>query len=136
MAKLHLHEEIAADARATRAAVDLARDFAARAGLGEDLRARLAIVVEELVANIVEHGAAPADSVIAVDLARGKEAVSLTIADGGAAFDPTTAGQEDIIPERGGGAGLALVRRWTSGFEYERREGQNIVRLTIPVSAP
>ena len=51
----------------------------------------------------------------------------LTIADSGAAFDPTTAGQEDIIPERGGGAGLALVRNWASSFRYERAEGRDII---------
>lgn len=125
----------AADDQAVREGVGCARRFARRADLGDDAVARLCIVVEELVTNVIEHGTPPADSEIALDFALKANAVALTLSDAGPLFDPCRAELPAVIPERGGGAGLALVRNWASAFDYERREGRNVVRLLLPVSA-
>ncbi len=123
-----------ADAAAPSAALAAARVFAGRAGIAATDAARLAVVVEELVCNIVEHGAPPAGSMIALTLARDGGRLRLTIADEAGPFDAGTAPVSRTVPERGGGAGLAIVRRWTRIERYERVLGVNRLVLTLPLA--
>jgi serine/threonine-protein kinase RsbW len=122
-----------ADQGAVSAALAFARDFIARAPCGPDAEAKLAIVVEELVANVIEHGLAGADSEIHIDIVAIGQDIGLTLTDGGVHFDPrSVASPQDLPPERGGGAGLALVRSWANFVSYERINGRNLLRLIIP----
>lgn len=118
--------------RAAGMALAAVRDFLGRGPDNPELAARLAIIVEELVLNIVEHGRPPPDDRIDIGLARTGRGVRLTIGDGGAFFDPRNADPPgDPPPDRGGGAGLALVRAWADILSCDRRDGRNRMVLDI-----
>ena len=99
--------------------------FAMKARLSDDTADRLAIVVEEWAANIVEHSQAPLSSWIVLQLEQVGASVRLTVTDAGVAFDPRTFDDTGPNPERGGGAGLALIRAWSEIEDYRRRGGRN-----------
>lgn len=112
-------------------ALELVRDFVIRANCGDDAEARLSIVVEELVANLVEHGDAPADSEIRLEVSALGADVFVKLSDAGTPFDPRLAELPGEIPERGGGAGLALVRHWAREIGYVSADGRNVLTLII-----
>ncbi len=121
-----------ADGGAVSKALELARDFIERAGCGPDAEARLCIIVEELVANLVEHGNAPPESEIVLKLAAIGADIALTLSDQGVPFDIRTAGIPDTIPpDRGGGAGIALVLSWAHVIDYVQADGRNVLTLVI-----
>jgi serine/threonine-protein kinase RsbW len=110
------------------------RDFAAAQGINGDNAARLAIVVEELVANVVEHARLPAAALIRLDLAQDAGRVRITLEDDGAPFDPRgVASPLDLPPERGGGAGLAIIRAWAIIESYARVGENNRLVLGLPL---
>ncbi|WP_235536285.1 MULTISPECIES: ATP-binding protein [unclassified Sphingomonas] len=114
--------------------MEAARLFGVDARLGAGDAARLAIVVEELVANLVEHGGAAAIGAIELSLAwEAGGPISLVLVDGGIAFDPRGADAGAAIPERGGGAGLNLVRAWATIVEYRSDGDRNRTEVSIPV---
>ena len=107
-------------------------DFLASANCGADAEAKLAIVVEELVANLIEHGNCPRDSEIELELAALGADIGVTLCDAGTAFDPRAFDSDaHVPPERGGGAGIALVKAWATITGYECGNGRNILRLVI-----
>jgi serine/threonine-protein kinase RsbW len=112
-------------------AVETAHVFAADAALSKADAARLAVLVEELIANICDHGGCDSCDVINLQLSAADGAICILIDDPGRPFDPTTAEANEAIPERGGGAGIALVRAWASDFRYERRDGRNYTRVIL-----
>lgn len=117
-----------------RESVDAVHGFCAAAGLDGNAAARLAIIVEELVANLVEHGGAGAADAIELSLTRADGGpVALVLSDDGAAFDPREAPDDEAIPDRGGGAGLNLVRAWATILDYRSEGGRNRMELSIPV---
>lgn len=118
-----------ADDRAVATALAFVRRVAA--GQDEDLRVRLAIVVEELVANLIDHGDA-AGTIIDLTLARMADGLRLTLDDRGRVFDPRLAEPPTAIPPRGGGAGLALVAAFARSIYYQRENGFNRLELLIP----
>ncbi|MEK6636559.1 MAG: ATP-binding protein [Pseudomonadota bacterium] len=121
------------DWQAVSLALDLLEGFLDGQAVGDDVRARLAIIVEELIANIVEHSQSPIDQPIALMFARSGAEFTLELGDGGMAFDPcapVVAGQAP--DERGGGAGLALVQSWASKMTYSRAGGRNTLKLVVP----
>lgn len=120
-----------ADLSGSMEALALVRQFLAKLDNAEAYRAKLSIVVEELVLNIVEHGATPAWSAIDLTLSREAGGVAVTLCDKGKAFDPREAKIPDAVPERGGGAGLALVRAWAEVRSYDRVDGVNRLELLI-----
>ncbi len=108
--------------------------FAGAAAIGDDATERLAILVEEWLINVVEHGAAAPDSRIALRLERAGDRVRLTCTDAGQPFDPREAVFEGPNLERGGGAGLALIQAWSEITEYRRRAGRNRIVLEMPLA--
>jgi anti-sigma regulatory factor (Ser/Thr protein kinase) len=117
---------LAMGAGAVARAIAAWRRFAEAHALSADSADRLAVVVEEWTANIVEHGGAAAGSRIVLRLHRaGDGGVRLTFTDAGVAFDPRTASDEGPNLERGGGAGIALIRSWCEIESYRRRGGRN-----------
>ena len=93
---------------------------------------QLAIVVEEWVANIVEHGDAPEDGVIRLQLERGPAAIRIESSAPGVPFDPREVAFDGPDLERGGGVGLALLKAWTTVDRYRYRDGRNEVVLMLP----
>jgi serine/threonine-protein kinase RsbW len=98
---------------------------------------RLRVALDELVANIVSHGA-PGGRLPAVDLAlrRDGDHVEIVLADDGPAFDPVASPDPDLtLPleaRQPGGLGIALVKALVDEVRYERREG-NVVTLRVRI---
>jgi serine/threonine-protein kinase RsbW len=106
-------------------AIAFTRAFAGTARLSPEGTDRLAVIVEEYVANIVEHGRAPAGSLMVLRLERAGQGVRLSVSDAGVAFDLRSAKDPGPNLERGGGAGIALIRGWSEIEDYRRRGGRN-----------
>ena len=125
-------EHFCLDWQTVSRALDLLEGFLAEQRLDADIRARLAIIVEELVANIVEHSGSPADQPASLILERSGDDIIIMLSDSGIAFDPCVRVQPaDTPPERGGGAGLALVQSWASEMSHSRSDGRNTLTLVI-----
>ena len=122
-----------ANGAAVATALAFARRFAEAHALAADDAARLAIIVEELVANLIDHGGAPGTS-ITLRLSRRSREIGLTLIDRGAFFDLRTAQHAAEPPERGGGAGIALVLAWARVDDYTRAGTLNWLDLTIPLT--
>ena len=110
-----------------------ARHFASANGLAPQDRARLCIVVEEIVANLVEHGGHDPAEPVRIRIERLGENISLTIEDRGTPFDPRKLSGDRQNPDRGGGAGLRLVRAWSTVTGYENSAGGNRLSLSLPL---
>lgn len=108
-----------------------------RAALDAGTRYNCELIFEEIVDNIVSHGAvgnrAPD---VQVTVEQGNDSIVLTFDDDGVPFDPR--GRPEPVPAKSleeakiGGFGLMLVRRAAGSLEYARTaEGRN--RLTVKV---
>jgi anti-sigma regulatory factor (Ser/Thr protein kinase) len=105
-----------------------------------DARARFSVelVFEEVVANLVRHGArTEGRTTLSLEVLLQDEDVQLTFLDDGVPFDPR--GRPDPLPAPDlehaeiGGRGLMLIRSVSNAVEYARTpEGRN--RLTVTVS--
>ena len=113
-------------------AVSGARLFADRNGIPEDAATKLAIVVEELVTNLYEHGGLADSDLIDIELTVEAASIRLAITDHARPFDPRSAVQGHV-PSRGGNAGLALVRNWASAIDYRSSGGTNRLTLALPL---
>ncbi len=109
--------------------LDALEAHAEAAGLGPRTAHRLALVCEELVANVLTHGAAgPAGAsfvALAVRRAGDGGALRVTVEDDGPAFDPLAeapkADTGSPLAEREiGGLGLHLIRTMARAPRYER----------------
>ncbi|MCW5758173.1 MAG: ATP-binding protein [Phenylobacterium sp.] len=121
------------DRTAVARALGVARRFCEGAGVGPDCADKLSIVVEEWMVNVVEHGRPAPGSRIALRLVREPACVRLVVTDAGTFFDPREAVFEGPNLDRGGGAGLELIRAWTRIAGYGRRSGRNRLVLEMPV---
>lgn len=115
---------------APRAASEAARAFADAAGLDALDADRLCIVAEELVMNAVEHGGATR---AALSFALEGGSVSIGLSDNGAPFDMGIAPSDIVRKDRGGGAGLALIRAWTKLLSSRRSDEANLLMLSMPL---
>lgn len=96
------------------------------------------LVFEEIVANIVKHGARSASDLdVCVTVEARPEAIVLTFEDEGVPFDASAHREaprpRSLEDEKVGGFGLMLVRRVATSLDYLRTaEGHN--RLTVRVA--
>jgi serine/threonine-protein kinase RsbW len=99
----------------------------------ERLINRLEVVLEELVSNVVRHNATA--TTVTLEAEYRDEAVSLTIEDNGAAFDPfelTMPARFTTLEEaKLGGLGVPLIRRLTQSVHYQRTGGCNRVSAVV-----
>jgi anti-sigma regulatory factor (Ser/Thr protein kinase) len=123
-----------ANAAAVARALALAGRFAVDAGLDASAASSLAIVVEEWVANIVEHGGGRPGALIVVRLSLDAKVVRLAVSDAGRPFDPRRASFEGPNTERGGGVGLVLIADFCRVASYARRRGRNHLVLELPLA--
>ena len=120
------------DGAAVVAAIAHARRFAATARCGAEAEARLLILIEEAVSNIIEHGTPPVGSSIGIEIAAIGADIGVTITDAGPFFDPRGHYVEErVIANCGGGAGIALIRAWSTVIAYDREDGINRLKLVI-----
>jgi serine/threonine-protein kinase RsbW len=123
---------LVADHTAIAAAIDHAKVFAAGASCGAEAEARLLILIEEAVSNIIEHGNAPLGSTIGIEIAAIGADIGVTITDAGGYFDPRAHDPGPVVvSERGGGAGIALIQAWSTLIDYAQADGRNTLRLVI-----
>ena len=113
-------------------ATAVAREYAESGGVTDEDVSRLAIVIEELVTNLYDHAEVGPDDEVAIELSLSEVDLRLVLTDSRRPFDPGSADNGDL-PERGGGAGLKLVRAWASQIRYESENGFNRLVLHLPV---
>jgi len=100
------------------------------------------LVFEEIVDNIVSHGAVGGRELdVRVTLESRPDSIVLTFEDNGVPFDPR--GRTDPQPPKSleeakiGGFGLMLVRRAASSLDYERTAtGRNQVTVNVQRARP
>jgi anti-sigma regulatory factor (Ser/Thr protein kinase) len=117
-------------------ALAAATGFASQAGLDPIARHRLAIVVEELIANLGDHAARGRDFAFTLALEHAASGLWLVLEDDCPAFDPRHAAPIEMPnAERGGGGGLALVRAWCEIVTYDSDAAGNWLTLRFRSAA-
>jgi serine/threonine-protein kinase RsbW len=96
--------------------------------------AEINLILEEVVANIIEHGDQDrSQEVIDISLSKEGPVLTMTIVDRGPSFDPTLVAPPDTrLPlqhRKCGGLGLHLVRTLCQGCSYTREKEANILTL-------
>jgi serine/threonine-protein kinase RsbW len=114
--------------------------FSAEHGIEADDTARICILLEELLTNLVKYGypnhAVPGVADIGLEL----DGTRLTIefVDDGRAFDPLLQPAPNLdlpLDERPlGGLGIHILRALTDEAHYSRSQDRNMIRLTRRVS--
>ncbi|HLO20873.1 MAG TPA: ATP-binding protein [Sphingomicrobium sp.] len=108
------------------------KNFSRRARLNEADAARLAIVVEELVTNLYDHGGLGLDDAFEIELSATATNICVVLVDPGTPFDPGLATLNSNSTARGGGAGLRLVRAWATSTDYRSANGLNRLAVLLP----
>ena len=115
-------------------AVEALQEFAPSQGVPDKMVFGLALALEECGSNVVNHSLKQdATKTFCVKFGREGDAFVIELRDGGPEFDPTTAlerrpqAEDDDLP---GGWGIPLVRRYIDQIRYQRKTGENILRLT------
>lgn len=108
--------------------------FGATNGLPEPKIYVVNLMIDELVTNIVTHGAAGRDSLQAdIVLQVSDDGITLTVEDEGAPFDPTAAEAPDVkaaLEDRPvGKLGLHFVNTLADDVAYRLKDGRN--HLTV-----
>lgn len=115
--------------------IDWVEARCAAAGVAGDIGMKLALALEEAVANVIRHGlpGSPAPHRIAVRLEIGSAMVAAEVIDNGRPFDPTGAPPPNLslpLAERQpGGLGIHLMRQLMDGVDYRRSGDSNILRV-------
>lgn len=112
--------------------------FCDRAGLSEQIRYHLSLVLEELVVNTVKHGrCAPRDNAIHINLRLRHGRVRIAFCDTGVPFNPLDEPPPnlggDVERRPVGGLGIHLIRCLMPETRYERRDGRNYLFLAKPI---
>jgi anti-sigma regulatory factor (Ser/Thr protein kinase) len=112
--------------------------FLAESGVDDRAVHHVALVLDELLTNVVTHGGT-IETPVSIRLTISPDRVTAEVVDGGMMFDPRVEGNLDVstsVEERPvGGLGLVLVRRVTEGLTYERVGDRNRTIFSI-CSAP
>ncbi|MBV7538307.1 ATP-binding protein [Duganella sp. sic0402] len=121
-----------------RAAAWLHAEAGARAVPDSDI-ARLDMCLHEALANIIDHGDLAAAAPVQLRLQVQPGSATLTLEDGGVAYDPTQAVApprplmlEDTLP---GGLGVVMLRSHSDQLDYAWRDGRNQLTVTVRWSA-
>ena len=118
---------------AIAAAAETAREFGEAQWLSGDELARLCVVVEELVANLYDHGGLADKDEVSLDFAVEPDGIRVCIGDPGTSFDPWRAPRKADMPERGGNVGIDIVRAWASYISYSPSPDGNRLEFLLPV---
>ena len=109
--------------------------FADENGLSAESRYGLNLISEELFVNVVRH--ATAHAVFQINIERVDRVLEVSLLDNGAPFNPlelVDPNIDDSLEQREvGGLGVYLAKNLGNEFSYERRDGWNVVGLTLPL---
>ena len=114
--------------------------FGGEYGIAGDDMARIFIVIEELVTNMVKYGYGPAaqPGSASITLRLEGDRLSVEIIDDGREFDPFAAPDPDLeapLEERRiGGLGLHIVKALMDRTRYRRVGAQNVVEISRRVT--
>jgi anti-sigma regulatory factor (Ser/Thr protein kinase) len=114
--------------------------FVKEHGIAADEASRIFILLEELITNLMKYGypdrpeCGRAEIVLALNDGR----LEIEFIDDGCAFDPLKAPpphlEGPLETRTPGGLGLHILRSLTDEAHYERRNGNNVIRLTRVVA--
>jgi serine/threonine-protein kinase RsbW len=132
---------VRADSAAMRQVDAFVAAFVSEQGIAADDAARVLILLEELLTNLVKYGypdrAEPGRAEIA--LALNGSRLEIEFIDDGCAFDPMAGPSPNLdepLEERPiGGLGLHLLRSLTEVVRYERRDNKNVIRLSRSIAS-
>lgn len=114
-------------------AASAAEQFGNAQWLAADELARLCIIVEELVANLYDHGGVAEADEIELSFVNDPAGISVIIVDPGQPFDPGAMSHKVERTERGGGAGIDIVRAWAQFVSYDVTSQGNRLELLLPL---
>jgi serine/threonine-protein kinase RsbW len=108
---------------------------AGRGRLSAERLERLALAVEEAVANVCKHAYQGRGGWMLVRVWAAADRTTVEIEDEGRFFDPTTRVapelSEDLARRRSGGLGIELLRRMVDEVSYRRRGDHNVLNLVV-----
>ncbi len=111
--------------------------FAVNHRIGRDDEARLSIVLDELISNLLNYGyaAEAGPGKLEITLSRDGDRLAVELVDDACAFDPETARAPEFDQPTGarpiGGLGLYIVRSLTEGMRYRRIDNRNVTQLIL-----
>ncbi|HWS77600.1 MAG TPA: ATP-binding protein, partial [Thermomonas sp.] len=93
------------------------------------------VIVEELVCNLMDHGAPAGVDALVLGFAIDDRRMLLEVRDNGAAYDPLAHPPPDLDGELEqrpiGGLGIHLVRELSQEAGYRREDGWNVLRIVL-----
>lgn len=113
-------------------ALAAARTFSDDQWLTEEETARLCIIVEELITNLYDHAGLTAGHEVELSFASEPDGIHLVLIDPSPPFDPRTA-PRDAMADRGGGAGIDIVKAWAEIVGYTETAQGNRLEVVMPV---
>ncbi len=115
------------------------RDAAAACGMDTKAIAQVELALEEVLVNVINYayasdqGSNKASDTIELDCACDNNALTITVADQGPAFDPLDRPDPDTtlsVDDRGiGGLGIFLTKQMMDDVSYERSQDKNVLTL-------
>ena len=130
--------QLASRVEAIRTLLDSVEAWAEGADLPPKALFRLNLVLEELATNIVRHGYRDVpDGIVDVRVVDDGSAVTLTLRDRAAEFDPFKNAPEADLDEpvhtrRIGGLGVHFVKQMAQSYTYRRLDGENEIVVKLP----
>ena len=118
--------------RAIIQATDAARAFGIARSLAPEDVSRLCIVIEELIANLYDHGGVTWQDEVLLEMALAPNGVRVAISDFGLTFDPWS-GQPPADSIGGAGAGIRLIRAWAERLSYVSSDAGNRLEFLLPI---
>ncbi len=136
---MYLRDSVPADLSGVSRALTAARDFAEKAVPRRVDRVRLAMIIEEVLLNVVIHGSPSARSRIELECGSRDGRIEIHIADAGIPFDPrydvpVSSREDAVADEIEGGAGWPMILEWCDIEGYERADDQNRLWLSLSLS--
>ena len=126
------HAHLPVSAAAVGQAAGALDAFCAAERLPDEIAWRLRVALDEIVANVIAHGAAELASGLDIWFSRDGPFVEVTVADDGPPFDPLKRAAPDITSpletRQPGGLGIALVKGLMDEVRYQRTT-RNIVTI-------
>ncbi len=115
---------------------DALEAWAEEADIPMPVAMRLALVAEEMAANVAHHGAGA--SFFRCEVAPGALGLDIAFTDDGPAYDPLARAAPDtaaaLDARDPGGLGIHLVKRMTVGARHSRDGGINRLTCTLPIA--